>query len=210
MPLPDGRRIDGAHPDKDVQFKMWRAMGIADQGGLVGRNVLDIGANDGFFTLAALMAGAAEVTAVDAGWGTWPHNIRYACDAWNVKPKIITADFREYDFHSKFDVIFFLGVLYHLEDVFSCMRRLDELLAEGGEIYLETQMSQIESDLPLFEYASDIYPTIAHQDKPALKGVGVSSYLFPNEAAVQNLAYSYDFVLQSLDGPQNLYSTENP
>ena len=210
MPLPDGRRINGAHPDKDVQFKMWRAMGIADVGGLSGKQVLDIGANDGFFSVAALMAGAEEVTAVDAGWGTWPHNIQYACQEWNVDPVIITADFRSYDFQRKYDVIFFLGVLYHLEDVFGCMKQLDTLLDEGGVIYMESQMSQIDSDLPLFEYASDIYPTIAHQDKPALDGVGISSYLFPNEAAVRNLAYSYDFSCESLDGPQNLYTVENP
>ena len=71
IPLPDGSRINGYHKDKDLQFKMWRAMKIANSGGLAGKRVLDIGANDGFFTLAALMAGAQEVTAIDAGWGTW-------------------------------------------------------------------------------------------------------------------------------------------
>jgi 2-polyprenyl-3-methyl-5-hydroxy-6-metoxy-1,4-benzoquinol methylase len=77
IPLPDGNRINGYNPDKDFQFKMWRAMQIANKGGLAGKRVLDIGANDGFFTLAALMAGAQEVTAIDAEWGTWPQNIQY-------------------------------------------------------------------------------------------------------------------------------------
>jgi hypothetical protein len=63
IPLPDGRRINGANQDKDLQFKMWRAMQIANNNGLEGKRVLDIGANDGFFTLAALMAGAKEATA---------------------------------------------------------------------------------------------------------------------------------------------------
>ena len=51
-------------------------------------------------------------------------------------------------------------------------------------IYLETQMSAIQSDLPIFEYASDIYRTMAHQDKPSLRGIGISNYLFPNEHAI--------------------------
>ena len=51
-------------------------------------------------------------------------------------------------------------------------------------IYLETQMSAIQSDLPIFEYASDIYRTVAHQDKPFLRGIGISNHLFPNEHAI--------------------------
>ena len=153
-------------------------MQISNNGGLAGKRVLDIGANDGFFTLAALMAGATEVTAIDAEWGTWPQNIQYASQAWNVTPHILTGDFRVYDFQQRYDVIFFLGVLYHLEDVFGCMKKLDQILEPGGVIYVETQMSQIQSDLPVFEYASDIYPTIARQDKPALTHVGFSNYLF--------------------------------
>ncbi len=210
IPLPDGNRINGYHQDKDLQFKMWRAMKIADNGGLTGKRVLDIGANDGFFTLAALMAGAQEVTAIDMHWGTWPKNIQYASQVWRVTPKIITADFRIYDFQQRFDVIFFLGVLYHLEDVFSCIKKLGQILEAEGVIYLETQMSKIKSDLPVFEYASDIFPTIAKQDKLSLSGVGISNYLFPNERAMQNLAYSYDFQCEALDGPHNLYTRENP
>jgi 2-polyprenyl-3-methyl-5-hydroxy-6-metoxy-1,4-benzoquinol methylase len=210
IPLPDGNRINGYGPDKDLQFKMWRAMQIANSGGLAGKRVLDIGANDGFFTLAAIMAGAQEVTAIDAAWGSWPQNIQYASQVWHVTPRIITTDFRVYDFQQRYDVIFFLGVLYHLQDVFSCMRTLERLLEATGVLYLETQMSQIQNDLPIFEYASDIYPTIARQGKQTLSGVGISNYLFPNEHAMRNLAYSYDFQCETLDGPHNLYTKENP
>lgn len=65
MPLPDGSRINGVSQDKDLQLKMWKAMQIAANGGLENKYVLDIGANDGFFSLAALAAGAREVTAMD-------------------------------------------------------------------------------------------------------------------------------------------------
>ena len=210
LPLPNGNRISGHHQDKNLQFKMWRAMQIANKDGLAGKSVLDIGANDGFFTIAAIMAGAKEVTAIDAGWGPWPQNIQYASEIWHAAPKIVTADFRIYDFRQRYDVIFFLGVLYHLEDVFGCMIKLGELLEAQGIIYLETQMSQIPSDLPIFEYASDIYPTIARQHKNALSGVGISNYLFPNEHAIRNLAHSYDFRCEGLDGPENIYTKEHP
>jgi Methyltransferase domain len=210
LPLPDGNRISGHHHDKDIQFKMWRAMEIADDGGLSGKRVLDIGANDGFFTLCAAMAGAQQVTAIDKDWSTWPQNIQYASGAWCVKPEIVTGDFRSWRYRNRYDVIFFLGVLYHLEDVFTCMKILSALLEDHGVIYIETQMSLIESHLPVFEYASDIYPTVAIQEKASRTAVGISNFLFPNEHAMRNLAYSYDFEFKSLNGPHNVYSKEYP
>jgi 2-polyprenyl-3-methyl-5-hydroxy-6-metoxy-1,4-benzoquinol methylase len=50
---------------------------------------------------------------------------------------IITDDFRTHPFSEKFDVIFFVGVLYHLENVFDCIKRLRSLLSTGGVIYVE-------------------------------------------------------------------------
>ena len=44
----------------------------------------------------------------------------------------------------------------------------------------------------------------------ALNGVGISNYLFPNEQAVRNLAHSYDFDCDVLNGPHNRYMRENP
>ena len=55
MPLPDGSRIDSVHPDKELQLKMWNALGLAREG-MTGKTVLDIGAADGFFSIAVSMA----------------------------------------------------------------------------------------------------------------------------------------------------------
>jgi len=210
LPLPDGNRVNGNNPDKALQLKMWRAMQIPDAGGLAGKRVLDIGANDGFFSVAASLAGARSVTAIDKDWSTWPANIGYACRTWRVDPEIVSGDFMGQALAGPFDVIFLLGVLYHLENLPACMRRLRSLLVPEGVVYVETQMSQIEHALPIFEYASDIYPTVAIQDKKNLALVGISNQLFPNEPAMRNLAHSYDFEYQSLSGPHNLYTLENP
>ena len=109
-----------------------------------------------------------------------------------------------------YDVIFFFGVLYHVENVFEAVRVLRGLLVDGGELYLETALSQIDSPLPLYEAASDIHPTVAPQDKGNLGLSGISNFLFPNEAAVQNLAYTYDFLFESLGDSQTTYTRENP
>ncbi len=210
MPLPDGNRISGAHEDKELQLSMWNALRISADGGLDGKKVLDIGANDGFFSLAALAAGAVSVTSIDKDWKTWPSNITYATQTWQASPEVVTGDFRTLDLPGSYHVILFLGVLYHLEDVFGCTKRLRSLLVEGGTLYLETQVTGIDSALPMFEYASDIYPTVAPQGKQSLGGVGISNYLFPNRQALFNLAYSYGFSCEPLDGPHNAYTEKNP
>jgi SAM-dependent methyltransferase len=210
MPLPDGNRISGAHQDKDLQIRMWDALLIPSAGGLSGKRVLDIGANDGFFSLAAQAAGAGSVTSIDKDWNTWPRNINYASQVWQASLDVVTGDFRTIEFSARFDVILFLGVLYHLEDVFGAIRRLHSWLVDHGTLYVETQVTNVKNDLPIFEYASDVYPTIAHQDKASLSAVGISNYLFPNPQAVFNLAYSYGFSCELLGGSNNTYTARNP
>jgi len=211
MPLPNGDRIAGAHDDRNVQVKMWKALGIESPHGLAGKTVLDVGANDGYFSIAALLCGARHVTAINTrDCPTYPDNLAYAAERWNVSPQVLVGDFRSHPFRGRYDVIFFLGILYHVEDVFSTMKLLRSLLSDQGMLFIETQMSQIQSPLPLFEYASDMYPTIAPQGKAHMDYVGASNYLFPNRAAILNLAASYDFEVQPLDGPDNLYTQSQP
>ena len=97
-----------------------------------------------------------------------------------------------------------------LEDVFGCMRRLRDLLAPAGIVAMETQMTNIASDLPIFECASDTYKTTVQQGKNSLGGVGISNFLLPNDAAIRNLADSFDFACEALDSPRNVYSAELP
>ena len=211
MPLPDGSHIRGANTNLTHQLNMWDALKIPSSGGLTGKSVLDIGANDGFFTLAAIVAGADKVTAINSpDWDSYPANLQFSSRAWGFDPEILVSGFEQYPFNKTFDVIFFFGVLYHLEDVFTCMKRLKELLSEDGVLYIETQMSMIESNLPIFEYASDLYPTRVNQHKDGLSYKGLSNYLLPNGHAIKNLAYSYDFICEDLAGPHNLYSQQNP
>jgi Methyltransferase domain len=212
LPLPDGDRIAGVNPDHNLQLKMWQAFGIDAANGLRSRKVLDIGANDGFFTIASALAGADHVTAINnADWGpTYPDNLAYGTERWGVAPEILIGDFRTHAYTLRYDVILFLGVLYHLENVFAAMALLRGLLVDGGEMYLETQLSQIDSPLPLYEAASDIYPTIARQDKGNLGRSGLSNFLFPNEAAIRNLAHAYDFACENLGGVRAAYTRENP
>ena len=93
---------------------------------LDGLSVLDIGAWDGFFSFEAERRGAARVVAIDPecwrepvwgpnGWGT-PEPFTLAHRALNSRVETIDIDLLEISPESvgTFDVVFFLGVFYHL------------------------------------------------------------------------------------------------
>lgn len=206
-PLQQGQRIKGAHQDADRQFKMWEVIQSRPVT-FTGKRVLDIGANDGFFSIAAAQSGAS-VTSINAeGWYGWPENINYLADHWQVKLDVITGDFRENFHHDKFDVILFLGVIYHVENVFCVMKQLKSMLTEGGRIYLETHLSPIGGEIPVWEAASDLFPTSAPQGKKDVGQVGISNFLLPNVNAVVNLADTYGLRCEPL--LDNDYCREDP
>jgi tRNA (mo5U34)-methyltransferase len=124
---------------------------------LSGKSVLDIGAWDGFFSFEAERRGAQRVVALDhyawsINWSAWhdyfvettqqgkvplpPDEVATVWDPERL-PGRTGFDYArarlgsavEPDVRSlgTFDVVFFLGVLYHLEDPFAALRRLREI-----------------------------------------------------------------------------------
>lgn len=191
--MPDGSRIRSILDDQDTQYVSFAEMLRIEPDLFKGADVLDIGAADGLFSMAAKAAGANSVTAVDCDYIDWPLNIRDLSDAWNLDLKIETGDFRSTPFAQPFDVVLLMGVLYHLEDPFHAFRVLSKLVRPGGYLVIETQMSKVENDLPILELASDIYDTIADQAIDYINMVGVSNYIFPNRPAMFQLAHMFHF-----------------
>jgi hypothetical protein len=95
-------------------------------------------------------------------------------------------------------VILFFGVLYHLENVFAGLRVLGKLLAPDGRIYLETQVTKVESGSPVLEVASDTFRTTVPQIRSTLDSVGNSNFLIPNPAAIQALAETFGYEVETL------------
>jgi SAM-dependent methyltransferase len=193
-PLPDGTRIRSRQDQQSAQSDMWDGIAAGLAEGLDGRRVLDVGAADGFFSIAARAAGAAKVSAIDCDYIGWPNNIRFLNETWQADVEILTGDFSTHSFDGQFDVILLLGVLYHATDVFSLISRAWQLLHDGGKLVIETHMSQdTTSPYPLFEAASDVYPSAGRQAVEAIDKVGVSNFLFPNTPAMFQLAHMYRF-----------------
>jgi SAM-dependent methyltransferase len=111
--------------------KLWRSIEphLPD---LSGKSVLDIGCNAGYFSIACKRRGAERVVGIDTNQGT-EHDFlaqaRFAAAELGLE-----IEYREEDFFGTadgpFDVVLFLGVLYHLEDPVRALARIAELTRE--------------------------------------------------------------------------------
>lgn len=99
-----------------------------------GETVLDIGAWDGFFSFEAERRGAARVLATDfyswhgVGWGTGQGKAGFELAREALGSKVEDLDIDAMDLTPErvgtFDVVFFLGVLYHLKHPLLALERI--------------------------------------------------------------------------------------
>ena len=106
-----------------------------------GKRVLDIGARDGYFSFLAEQRGASEVVALDnvppnlTGFDVAKRllssRVEYVVDnVYNLSPKTFGT----------FDVVFFLGVIYHLRHPLLALDRIWDVCNMGADLYVETHM----------------------------------------------------------------------
>ena len=128
---------------------------------LDGRSVLDIGAWDGFYSFEAKRRGAARVLATDSyswsgqGWGR-KDGFRLARQALGLDVEDLDVDVMDLSpekVGGTFDVVLFLGVLYHVRDPITALERVASVT--GDVLILETESTL--SWLPTA--AAQLYPT---------------------------------------------------
>ena len=120
-----------------------------------GKRVLDIGAWDGVYSFEAERRGASEVVAIDgfqwderksgcpARWAS-KRGFDIAKEVLNSKVKGVVLDVMDIsvDNVGMFDVIFYFGVLYHLDDPMKSLRKIYKILNSGGKLLIETQAKE--------------------------------------------------------------------
>jgi tRNA (mo5U34)-methyltransferase len=116
---------------------------------LTGKDVLDIGAWDGLYSFVAEERGARSVTAIDTwdGTGSSSHKgFRPNRAGFNLAREargsaVMAHQMSVYEagvFREIRDVVFFFGVLYHLEDPMRALRSIWSVLRTGGLLILES------------------------------------------------------------------------
>lgn len=113
--LPDGAQTAPDHPLGDFPAYKWREIARALPADLSGATALDIGCNAGFHSFQ-LAARGARVTAIDSD-EHYLRQARWAARWLDEDGRITFERMQVYDLAAlgrRFDVVLFLGVLYHL------------------------------------------------------------------------------------------------
>jgi tRNA (mo5U34)-methyltransferase len=128
---------------------------------LDGRTVLDVGAWDGFFSFEAERRGAERVLATDSfAWDTTNvgtkdgFELARAVLGSKVEDRYIDPTELSPEEVGTFDVVLFLGVLYHLRDPLGVLERVASVTAPGGLCVVETAVDLLHVRRP----AAAFYP----------------------------------------------------
>lgn len=108
---------------------------------LTGMRVLDIGARDGFFTFESERRGAREVIALD---NEPPHRTGFSIAARLLGSKATYVTENVYSLnpeeYGSFDVVLFLGVIYHLRHPLLALDRIYDVCEPDATLLVETHM----------------------------------------------------------------------
>lgn len=129
---------------------------MALPGDCAGRRVLDIGCRDGFFAFEMERRGG-EVIGIDYAD---PAVTGFAIASEVLESRVEYRVDNVYDLsrdrYGSFDVVLFLGVLYHLRNPMLALDRIRSVQQEGGLLFVETQLATAElvegSDAPLWQF----------------------------------------------------------
>jgi tRNA (mo5U34)-methyltransferase len=157
---------------------------------LSGRSVLDIGAWDGFFSFETERRGAARVVAADhyswhgTGWGTGQGKAGFQLAREALGSRVEDVDVDVMDLSPErlgtFDLVLFLGVLYHLPNPLLALERVASVASDF--LVLETVVDMVGFGRP----AAAFYPGRELNGDP-------TNWWGPNEAAVHGMLRSVGF-----------------
>lgn len=118
---------------------------------LSGKTVLDIGVNAGFFSLEMKRRGAARVLGIDI----MPHLLaqtRFASHWFELPIELLDCDVYDVGALGSFDIVVFLGVLYHLKHPLYALEKVESVC--NSTLYFQSVIHGTVGD---FEPAED-YP----------------------------------------------------
>jgi tRNA (mo5U34)-methyltransferase len=136
--LPDGRRTAPDHPLGDFPAFKWQQVAPHLPADLSGARALDIGCNAGFYTFELARRGA-DVLAIDID-EHYLRQARWAAEQFGLSDRVTLRRMGVYDLAGldaePFDVVLFLGVLYHLRHPLLALDAVSALT--GGTLVVQT------------------------------------------------------------------------
>ena len=181
----------------------WRRFAHAIPADLSGRSVLDIGCNAGFYSLEMKRRGAARVLGIDHDEG-YLRQARFAAGIAGLE--IEFAQLSAYDVGAlgeRFDLVLFLGVLYHLRHPLLALDLIREHVV--GDLFVCQSMQRgdpgeeaIEADYPFVETAvfeRSTYPRLSFVEHRYAGDD--TNWWVPNRACTKAMLRSAGFIIDS-------------
>jgi tRNA (mo5U34)-methyltransferase len=161
MDLPGGVRTEGvSHPTRRLA-----RLGLPDE--LSGLTVLDVGAWDGFFSFECERRGAARVVAADSfAWDgrNWSTKAGFELARQALGSNVEDVEIEVMDLSpervGEFDLVLFLGVLYHLRRPLAALERVASVT--GRQLIVETHVDALWTRRPVLCF----YPGATLDDDP--------------------------------------------
>jgi tRNA (mo5U34)-methyltransferase len=182
----------------------WQKFAHAIPADLTGRSVLDIGCNAGFYSIEMKKRGAARVVGLDSD-EVYLNQARFAAEVSGY-PDIEFRNLSVYDvgqLGETFDVVIFMGVLYHLRHPLLALDTLYETVVGDLLVFQSMQrgskeVAPVEENFPFWEesiFDRAGYPLMyfveqRYADDP-------TNWWIPNRAGVEAMLRSAGFVIEA-------------
>lgn len=186
--LPEGETIVGQKPEVVLRSEANTIFGF----GVEGKTVIDVGAWDGYQSFQAEQRGASRVLATDhfcwggEGWGN-KDGFNYVKRKLNSKIEELEIDVPDItqDKVGEFDVVLFLGVLYHVKEPLTCLERMAAITKEVLIVETETDFNFL--PWPMMRY-------LQHQELNS----DPSNFWLPNIRCIEAILTEHGFTRFSI------------
>jgi tRNA (mo5U34)-methyltransferase len=185
----------------DFPANFWQFFQATVPADLTGKAVLDIGCNGGFYAFEMHRRGAARVLGIDHD-PAYLRQAEFAREQLGISARAV--EFRQlevYDVASllpeRFDLVLFLGVLYHLRHPLYALEKVASLLRDDGLLLFQTMergsgdVAEWDENYPISEkgmFFDDRFPRMFFVEK---KYAGdPTNWWIPNPAASQAMLRS--------------------
>jgi len=182
----------------------WQMFAHAVPEDLSGKSVLDIGCNAGFYSIEMKKRGAARVVGVDSD-DVYLNQARFAAEVSGYKD-IEFRNMSVYDvgqLGEKFDLVIFMGVLYHLRHPLLALDTLYDTVV--GDLLLFQSMQRGSRDVVAVEenyqfwdtthFDEDGYPLMYFVERRYANDP--TNWWIPNRACVEAMLRSAGFVIEA-------------
>jgi tRNA (mo5U34)-methyltransferase len=182
----------------------WQRFAHAIPADLTGKSVLDVGCNAGFYSIEMKKRGASRVVGIDSD-DIYLEQGRFAAEVSGF-PDIEFRNLSVYDvgrLGEQFDVVIFMGVLYHLRHPLLALDTLHDTVVKDLLIFQSMQrgskeLMELADDYPFWEtsiFENDAYPKMYFVENRYSHDP--TNWWIPNRAGAEAMLRSAGFTIET-------------